>query len=119
MHRALCPGGTFAFSDILTAEGADLALVEAAFPRLGVKGGATPADYREMAEAAGVEVVYSEERPGDIRTHYDKLADRLARPVPGLSPEAVVRIGESIARWQEALAGRHITWACFVARKAG
>jgi len=26
-------------------------------------------------------------------------------------------IAQSIGRWQAALAGGHITWACFVARK--
>lgn len=117
VYRILRPGGVFAFSDILTAEGADIDQVEAAFERLGARAGATPGDYRAMAAAAGFGTVDAEERPGDIRTHYDRLAEGLARPVHGLDPDAAARIAASIARWRAALAGGHITWACFVARK--
>ncbi|MBK1634901.1 class I SAM-dependent methyltransferase [Rhodovulum adriaticum] len=117
--RVLKPDGTFAFSDILTAQGADLDLVDAAFARLGVRGGATPRDYIDMATAAGFNVTVVQERPADIATHYDKLAERLSRPVPGLDPQAAARIADSIARWQKALAGANITWACFVAHKPG
>jgi cyclopropane fatty-acyl-phospholipid synthase-like methyltransferase len=119
VFRVLRPGGVFAFSDILTRAGAEIALVEAAFDRLGAQADATPRDYRDMAVAAGFDILHAEERPHDIRTHYDKLAARLARPVEGLNPGAAARIAESISRWQKALAGGHITWACFVARKPG
>lgn len=116
-YRVLRPGGVFAFSDILTAEGADIALVDQAFERLGVKAGATTRDYQDMARAAGFDVTPVEERQEDIRTHYDKLADQLARSTNELAPEAAEKIAGSIARWQKALHGGHITWACFVARK--
>ena len=119
VHRVLRPGGVFAFSDILTGENADLAKVEAAFARLGAAPGATVRDYIDMAQAAGFEVTQAEERPDDIRTHYDKLAETLASPIEGLAPAAQAGIAQSIARWQAALAGGHITWACFVARKPG
>ncbi|MDU8945944.1 SAM-dependent methyltransferase [Ovoidimarina sediminis] len=115
--RVLKSGGVFAFSDILTAENADLALVNAAFERLGVQGGATPADYRRMAEEAGFEIEHAEERPGDIKTHYAKLAEQLETPPAGLSDDTVETLKASIQRWRTALAGRHITWACFIARK--
>lgn len=117
VHRILRPDGIFAFSDILTAEGADLALVDAAFERLGAMAGATPADYAHMATGAGFSITHMEERPGDIRAHYDKLAEVLDGPVEGLDPAAKERIAASIARWQTALAGGHITWACFIAHK--
>ncbi|WP_371038584.1 cyclopropane-fatty-acyl-phospholipid synthase family protein [Rhodosalinus sp. FB01] len=119
VHRVLRPGGVFALSDILTAPGADEALVNEAFARLGARAGATPADYRAMAEAAGFEIAASEERPRDIRTHYDKLAEALSDPVPGLDPDARDAIAQSVARWRKALAGGHITWACLVASKPG
>jgi 2-polyprenyl-3-methyl-5-hydroxy-6-metoxy-1,4-benzoquinol methylase len=51
VFRVLRPGGTFAFSDILTGEGADTAMVEAAFARLGASVGATVGDYENMARA--------------------------------------------------------------------
>jgi cyclopropane fatty-acyl-phospholipid synthase-like methyltransferase len=117
VYRILRPGGVFAFSDILTAEDADLALVNAAFDRLGVRGGATPRDYQRMAEGAGFKIDHAEERPTDIRAHYAKLSGQLADPPPELEPGAVTRLAESIGRWQTALAGGHITWACFVGRK--
>lgn len=117
--RILRPGGVFAFSDILTAEGADLAMVEAAYERLGAEAGATPRAYRDMAVAAGFKVIHAEERPRDIRAHYDALAARLRGGVEGLSPAAAAGIADSIRRWQAALEGGHITWACFVARKPG
>lgn len=117
--RVLQPGGVFAFSDILTAEGAEIALVDAAFERLGVRGGATPHHYRRMAEAAGFEIEHVEERPKDIRTHYEKLAERLADPPAGLDAKAAARIAENIDKWRAALSGGHITWACFIVRKPG
>ena len=119
VFRVLRPGGTFAFSDILTGEGADTAMVEAAFARLGASVGATVGDYENMAREAGFEMLFVEERPGDIATHYDKLAEQLTRPIAGLDADAKASISQSISRWQAALAGGHITWACFVARKPG
>ena len=117
VYRVLRPGGVFALSDILTAQGADLDLVNQAFERLGVKAGATPGDYQAMVTAAGFEVTHAEERVDDIRTHYDKLAEELARSTAGLAPEAAETIAASIERWRKALHGGHITWACFIARK--
>jgi ubiquinone/menaquinone biosynthesis C-methylase UbiE len=117
VFRVLRPGGSFGFSDILTGTEANIALVEAAFARLGAAVGATPSAYEEMARVAGFEILFAEERASDIRTHYDKLAAELARPVAGLDENTVASISSSIASWQAALAGGHITWACFVARK--
>ena len=119
VFRVLRPGGTFAFSDILTGENADTSMVAAAFARLGASVGATVGHYEEMARAAGFELSSVEERQGDITTHYDKLAEQLGRPIDGLDAAAKASISQSIARWQAALAGGHITWACFVAHKPG
>ena len=115
--RILRPSGVFAFSDIVTGENADIAMVEAAFARLGASAGATVDDYQAMARAAGLEVSFVEERQEDIRTHYDKLAGMLTKPVAGLNADAAAAIAKSISRWQAALAKGYITWACFVARK--
>ena len=115
--RVLRPGGVFAFSDILTGEEADISIVEAAFARLGASAGATISAYQEMARAAGFEISHFEERLGDIKTHYDKLAAALTRPVTDLDADALASIAKSISRWQAALAKGYITWACFVARK--
>lgn len=115
--RVLLPGGVFAYSDILTGEEADLSMVEAAFARLGVSAGATISDYQEMARAAGFEISHVEERLGDIKTHYDKLAAELTGPVIGLDADTLASIAKSISRWQAACAKGYITWACFVARK--
>ncbi len=117
VFRVLRPGGVFAFSDILTGEDADAAMVAAAFARIGASVGATVSHYEDMARAAGFELSFVDERPGDITTHYDKLAEQLDRPIAGLDADAKAAIAQSIARWQAALAGGHITWACFVARK--
>jgi cyclopropane fatty-acyl-phospholipid synthase-like methyltransferase len=116
VRRILRPGGVFALSDILTAEGADPARVQPAFDRLGVLAGATPAGYRRMARDAGFVIRHAEERPHDIRAHYDRLADLLARGDAGLAPAAADRIAASLARWQAAIADGQITWACLVAR---
>lgn len=117
VFRVLRPGGVFAFSDILTGEDADAAMVAAAFARIGASVGATVSHYEDMARAAGFELSFVDERPGDITTHYDKLAEALDRPIAGLDADAKAAIAQSIARWQAALAEGHITWACFVARK--
>ena len=115
--RVLRPGGIFALSDIVTGAGADIPMVEAAFARLGASAGATSTSYQEMAREAGLDIMHAEERPGDIRTHYDKLAAMLREPIDGLDADAIERIAQSVSRWQAALAGGHISWACFVARK--
>jgi cyclopropane fatty-acyl-phospholipid synthase-like methyltransferase len=117
VFRILRPGGVFAFSDILTGENADTSMVAAAFARLGASVGATVDLYEEMARAAGFELSFVEERQKDITAHYDKLANQLTGPIEGLDDDAKAAISQSIARWQAALAGGHITWACFVARK--
>ena len=117
VFRVLKPGGVFAFSDIVTGHEADISMVEAAFARLGATVGATINDYEAMAREAGFDTSHAEERQGDIRTHYDKLAGRLAEPVAGLDADAVAAISQSISRWQAALANGSITWACFVAHK--
>ena len=117
VHRILRPDGVFAFSDILTGQEADISKVEAAFARLGASADATTSTYRKMAEEAGLEILHVEERLSDIRTHYDKLAEHLAKPNSGLDAVAVASISRSISYWRAALSNGDITWACFVARK--
>lgn len=117
VFRVLRPGGTFAFSDILTGENADSSMVEAAFARLGARVGSTVNDYQAMAREAGFELSFVDQRPDDIKAHYDKLAEQLEQPIAGLDADAKASISQSISRWQAALAGGHITWACFVAHK--
>ena len=70
-----------------------------------------------MAIGAGFEMHEVEERLSDIRTHYDKLAARLAMPDVNIDDTAASSIADSLARWQAALADGSITWACFVAKK--
>ena len=117
VFRVLKPDGRFAFSDILTAEGANLENVRAAFSRLGADSGSTPEDYRSMAEQVGFEIRHMEQRQRDIRIHYSKLGNLLNSSVPGLKAEAAKSIAASIERWQYALDRNDITWACFVAVK--
>ncbi len=117
VFRVLKPDGRFAFSDILTAEGANLENVRAAFSRLGADSGSTPEDYRSMAEQVGFEIRHMEQRQRDIHIHYSKLGNLLNSSVPGLKPEADKSIAASIERWQYALDQNDITWACFVAVK--
>jgi sarcosine/dimethylglycine N-methyltransferase len=117
VFRVLRPGGVFAFSDALAGEAADASIVAAAFARIAASSGATVSEYEDMARAAGFELSFVEERQGDIKMHYDKLAERLTRPIDGLDAGARASISQSIAHWQAALAGGHITWACFIAHK--
>jgi sarcosine/dimethylglycine N-methyltransferase len=117
VYRILRHRGIFAFSDILTGESANCDMANAAFARLGARAGATVSDYRQMAEAVGFEIALVEERPDDIRAHYDKLAKALAEPRPGFSADIARSISKNISCWQAAIAGGEITWACFVARK--
>ncbi len=119
VFRVLKPGGTFAFSDIVTGENADLAKVEPAFLRLGAVVGVTIDDYQHMACEAGFEISFIEERLHDIQVHYEKLAEQLRRPIPGLDDNTIALISGSIDRWRAALANGDITWACFVAKKPG
>jgi sarcosine/dimethylglycine N-methyltransferase len=113
VYRVLRPGGVFAFSDILTSLSADIEKVEAAFARLRADVGATIRDYETMASQAGFVIEFVEERPQYIVTHYNKLAEALDQS----NDSDFADIKSSIDRWQDALSGGHITWACFVARK--
>lgn len=119
VYRVLRPGGVFAFSDILTGDGADVTLVRAAFSRLGAEAGATVDNYCDLTQQAGFDIRYVEERHRDIESHYAVLARALDEPVEGLSSHASASIKQSIARWRAATAGGHITWALFIARKPG
>jgi sarcosine/dimethylglycine N-methyltransferase len=116
VYRVVRHGGTFAFSDIVSSKTAERATIAAAFSRLGEITGATAEHYRSMALAAGFEVEFMEERPSDIATHYDKLADQLQKPTRRGDP-AFDPIRESISNWQRALAAGDITWMCAIARK--
>jgi sarcosine/dimethylglycine N-methyltransferase len=117
VFRVLRPGGVFAFSDLLTAEGADLEQVEAALARLGAPAGITIKHYRDMARSAGFEITFAEERARDMKIHYDKLAEKLTEPVAGLDRDAAASIAKSLSRWCTALANGQLTMTCFVARK--
>ncbi len=117
IFRVLRPGGVFVYSDILTAAGADLSAVPTAFDRLRAEAGATPDDYQAMAEGAGFETLNREERPEDIRTHYQKLEARL-NPLHGaVSAEFFEYVSRSLSDWRLAVEAGHITWACFLSRK--
>jgi SAM-dependent methyltransferase len=116
VFRILRPSGVFAISDIVPAETGDSEIAATAFSRLGARADATPKRYRNMAESAGFGVDYFEERPTDIRTHYDKLAEELERPELQHDPK-MTAIRESISTWQRALEGGHITWISAVGRK--
>lgn len=117
VYRILRQDGVFVFSDILTGKDANVSIVQRAFDRLGAKAGATVSDYQNMAVETGFQIVHMEERHGDIKTHYKKLAEKLDNPIQGLSSGARESIAQNITNWQSALADHHITWACFVARK--
>jgi sarcosine/dimethylglycine N-methyltransferase len=116
VFRILRPGAVFAVSDIVLAETGDPEIAAMAFSRLGARADATPKCYRSMAESAGFCVHFFEERPADIRTHYDKLAEELERPELQYDPK-LASIRESITTWQRALEGGHITWISAVGRK--
>ena len=117
VYRILRQDGVFAFSDILTGKDANVSKVQKAFDRLGAKAGATVSDYQNMAVETGFHIVHLEEQYGDIKTHYKKLAEKLANPIQGLSSVARESIAQNVTYWQSALADHQITWACFVARK--
>lgn len=114
--RVLKPGGTFAFSDILTSENANLDVVKAAFDRLGAEPGDTLNEYRGFARDAGFRITFAETRPHDIARHYNKLAEELRSNKNALD-DHLRTIQSNIMIWQQALAGGHITWGCVVARK--
>jgi len=117
IFRVLKPGGVFVYSDILTAAGADLSAVQMAFNRLRAAAGATPDDYQAMAEGAGFETLHREERPEDIRNHYQKLEARLDSLRGEVSAEFFESVSRSIVAWRRAEEAGHITSACFLSRK--
>lgn len=117
VFRVLKPGAVFVYSDILTAVDADLSAVQTAFDRLRAAAGATPDDYQEMAESAGFETLQREERPEDIRIHYEKLEACLGSLRGAVSAEFFESVNRSIAAWRLAVEAGHITWACFLSRK--
>lgn len=116
--RVLRPGGTFALSDIIALKHGDLGeAARTALQRLQPAEAATLQTYIRHATEAGFEVRHHEQRPEDMKAHYDRLATSLQTAAPAPADHRFAAIASNIRAWQDAIAARQLSWGLLIARK--
>ncbi|MET8685877.1 methyltransferase domain-containing protein [Streptomyces sp. NPDC004732] len=120
-HRVLRPGGHLTFTDIMAAEHAPTDALRSIAERLSLPPFATAAHYTDQLRALAFTEVEFDDLTDHIRTHYDRLAEELHTPKPGLldavSTTYVETLRTSLDRTAAACHDGYFSWGIFHARR--
>ncbi|MBO6527083.1 methyltransferase domain-containing protein [Erythrobacter sp.] len=118
--RVLKPGGLFAFTDPMQADGLDDArLLQPIYDRIHLPDLASVAFYRAKLRERDFEEVEVEELPHDLGRHYAKVREVMLerQDEAGLTDAFVDRMRIGLGHWVEGAASGHLNWAIMVFRK--
>jgi sarcosine/dimethylglycine N-methyltransferase len=118
--RVLKPGGLFAFTDPMQADGLDDArLLQPIYDRIHLPDLASVAFYRAKLRERDFEEVEVEELPHDLGRHYARVREVMLerQDEAGLTDAFVDRMRIGLGHWVEGAASGHLNWAIMVFRK--
>ncbi|MBO6768326.1 MAG: methyltransferase domain-containing protein [Erythrobacter sp.] len=118
--RVLKPGGLFAFTDPMQADGLDDArLLQPIYDRIHLPDLASVAFYRAKLRERDFEEVEVEELPHELGRHYARVREVMLerQDEAGLTDAFVDRMRIGLGHWVEGAASGHLNWAIMVFRK--
>ncbi|MEU6824336.1 methyltransferase domain-containing protein [Streptomyces atriruber] len=120
-HRVLRPGGHVTFTDIMAEEDAPEDALRSIAERLSLPPFATAPRYTDQLRSLAFTEVEFDDLTPHIRTHYDRLAESLHTPTPGLldavTPTYVETLRTSLDHTAAACHDGYFTWGIFHGRR--
>ena len=120
--RVLKPGGLFAFTDPMQADGIeDASVLQPIYDRIHLPGLASIGFYRDALSRRGFEEIEVEELTRQMGRHYARVREVMLERQDELSLDDafVERMSAGLGHWVEGAAGGHLSWAIMIFRKAG
>ncbi|MEQ8404540.1 MAG: methyltransferase domain-containing protein [Oceanicaulis sp.] len=120
--RVLKPGGEFIFTDPMQADDADdLSKLKPVYERIHLPNLASFAFYEAELRARGLEVVAIERLTHQLRTHYARVREELARRREDLkdriSPDYAERMLNGLTHWVDGADAGQLAWGVMHFRK--
>lgn len=120
--RVLRPGGVFAFTDPMQADGIDdTRVLQPIYDRIHLPDLASIGFYRDALTKRGFEEIEVEELTHQLGRHYARVREAMLdrRDELGLDDSFVERMSAGLAHWVESADKGHLSWAIMLYRKAG
>ncbi|WP_019625900.1 methyltransferase domain-containing protein [Thioalkalivibrio sp. ALJT] len=119
--RLLKPGGWLIFTDPMQTDDCPEGVLDPILARIHLNSLASPALYREAAEAAGLYEVSFEEHSDQIATHYGRVKQELESREeelrPHISQDYIDRMKQGLQHWVDGGHSGYLTWGIFRFRK--
>ncbi len=122
VDRVLKPGGLFAFTDPMQADGiGDTRVLQPIYDRIHLPDLASIGFYRDALARRGFEEIEVDELTHQLGRHYARVREVMLERAQdlGLERSFVERMSEGLDHWVEGAAHGHLSWAIMVCRKAG
>src|SRR5699024_91508 len=119
--RILKPGGEFLFTDPMAADAGTASELSGVLERLNLSSLASPAEYKQLAAAAGLELVEFDDLSSMLPQHYGRvLAETKANTEPSLQTASQTYLDgmmTGLQHWVEAGDRGLLSWGIFHFRK--
>lgn len=122
VDRVLKPGGLFAFTDPMQADGiGDTRVLQPIYDRIHLPDLASIGFYRDALARRGFEEIEVDELTHQLGRHYARVQEVLLERAQslGLERSFVERMSEGLGHWVEGASCGHLSWAIMVYRKTG
>ncbi|KPP95062.1 methyltransferase domain-containing protein [Erythrobacter sp. HL-111] len=119
--RVLKSGGRFVFTDPMQADGlSDTGALQPIYDRIHLENLASFAFYREGLKARGLAEIEVQDRSGELRNHYARVAEELdaRRDELSASDAFVDRMITGLGHWVRGADEGRLTWGIMLFRKA-